>query len=447
MRSVIRLLTLLVVLIPTANAQTMTKESAFSLGATTGKSSAGKLSPNGAGGTSEITEATAQDKIEGYTNSSQTSSYWNGNATTVQTLVNAGSAQKAKCADPNTVPANSRDAEHCHAVNALQNTSDKLRSGDVPESSRVNRSDPLLAQSDAIANNPQAVAGAMEGNYSNCTTITKMVTPDPIPDSCQQYRTEVAEVCNPVAVPLFGMTYVYQCKQETATLTTASCATTTNVTVGTTYNYSCQTKSKTEGQFNCSNRLTVTCDVAQNNCDPSTVMGFGSAPANMSFTNTLDAATGDFLLDLNSTASLASGTNDRTWTFTVSDKTKVAKFLLDRVIFEDWVWIRINGNTVLLGPLGTGDRIEVRPYGTGEMVFCDPGTSPCGQLDLGSTWTRNPGVDLTAYLVNGTNTISIRTIVGNSGSTSLRIRARGQCPSACTDLWVNDCSTYQARAQ
>lgn len=429
-----------------AFAQTYTPGTAFSSGMTTGKETAGKLSPGGAPGTGEVTNVTASKTITGFTESGAATSYWTGNSTSLDTLNSAGSTQKSVCADPAVVLTDPKLVQFCKAVNALQRTGDKLSSGTLPANTKVLQADPLIVQGTAIADDPMAVAGAMTGNYSACKTETRTIDQSPIQEQCQEYRVEVEEKCQPVNEPQFTIANAFACIEQLGTVNSASCAVTSNVTVGTTYNYACQTKRFTEASSTCSNKLTVTCDPVQNNCDPATVMSYGAAPPGMTFGSSLDLATGDFLLVLQSAGALAEGTHDKTWSFNVSDLPRVNKFFLDLLTFEDWIWVQINGTTIHLGPYGMGFKIEALPGPSGLEVFCDATATPCGPLELNTSWVRNPNIDLVPFLLPGANSITIRTIVGGTGSTLLRIRGRAQCPAVCTDTWDNTCASFQARA-
>ena len=62
----------------------------------------------------------------------------------------------------------------------------------------IGPNDPLVTRSQAIANDPQAIAGNIAGTYSSCTTQT-VTSPDIFETRvCNQYRTLEAQTCNKI---------------------------------------------------------------------------------------------------------------------------------------------------------------------------------------------------------------------------------------------------------
>lgn len=62
----------------------------------------------------------------------------------------------------------------------------------------IGPSDPLVTRSQAIANDPQAIAGNIAGTYSSCATQT-VTSPDIFETRvCNQYRTLEAQTCNKI---------------------------------------------------------------------------------------------------------------------------------------------------------------------------------------------------------------------------------------------------------
>ena len=120
---------------------------------------------------------------------------------------------------------------------------------------------------------------------------------------------------------------------------------------------------------------------------------------------------------------------DRSLTFNLTDKSIRTRFTLAQANFDDWLWVKINGSTVYVGPYG-GDRLAIvtEYYGDSEgnsysydrVQYCD---SCFGWPELSRNWSTAPNVDMRPYLVSGQNTIWMRTIVAGAGEGAIRIDA------------------------
>lgn len=111
---------------------------------------------------------------------------------------------------------------------------------------------------------------------------------------------------------------------------------------------------------------------------------------------------------------------DRSMTFNLSSPDILSKFLLAGAWFDDWLHVKLNDQTVYIGPFG-GDRLEVVRYGRGYGVqYC---SSCIRGAELGTNWAMTPNIDLRPYLRTGQNTIWMRTIVAGNGEGAIRIDA------------------------
>jgi hypothetical protein len=164
-------------------------------------------------------------------------------------------------------------------------------------------------------------------------------------------------------------------------------------------------------------------------------------------------------------------TQDRTLTFTIRDVGIITRFDLTSAFFDDWILVQVNGTNVYVGPYG-GDRLQVnstpyqdmgygaqcdfdsvlwwwscndqnqidlgRFYGkngcylSNDRYYCKStnvqyGANSFGSPDLYTRWNISPKIDLRPYLVNGTNTIFVRVIVGGGGEGAIQMTTR-QCP-------------------
>lgn len=124
-------------------------------------------------------------------------------------------------------------------------------------------------------------------------------------------------------------------------------------------------------------------------------------------------------------------TYDRKTTFEVKNKNKITEFQLTDVGFDDYLWIKINGTTVYVGPDG-GDRIEVFRHG----VFNGSGRSGC---ERNTSWYRTPNIDLKSYLREGTNEIWTRVIVSGCGEGWMKFRIKQFCCDIWDETWDDTC--------
>ena len=112
---------------------------------------------------------------------------------------------------------------------------------------------------------------------------------------------------------------------------------------------------------------------------------------------------------------------DRTTKFKVKNLSKITEFRIVEVGFDDYLWIKINGNTVYVGPDG-GDQINVRrdryvTYDGKKMWRCE----------RNHNWRIPVNIDLKPYLKEGENDIWMRVIVAGAGEGWMKISAKQYC--------------------
>jgi len=252
--------------------------------------------------------------------------------------------------------------------------------------------DPMLRRQRGIEADPASITGALGGEYSGCETVT-VETP----------RPGTTEIC-----------------QENRALETRSCT----------------------------RRLVVACDPERDGCDPGGIVpGSWSGDMRVSLTA---AGGGNFILQFgvrgdNYWNGGAGRVFDRTLTLEISDADLVSRFALTRASFDDWILVKVNGQTVYVGPYG-GDRLElVRRWRFLRVRYCD---NCYGSPELSTSWNRRLNIDLRPWLRTGTNTIFMRTIVGGGGEGAIQITTRQKCPRECRDTWdESQCAALQARTQ
>mgnify|MGYP005846664603 CR=1 FL=1 len=113
---------------------------------------------------------------------------------------------------------------------------------------------------------------------------------------------------------------------------------------------------------------------------------------------------------------------DRNAKFEINDLYNIKDFTLNKVGFDDYLWIKLNGETIYVGPDG-GDSIELTSQQsvTGiRAVTNGEGNFPC---ERSTNWQFTPEIDLKPYLIQGENELWTRTIVSGWGESWLNIRA------------------------
>lgn len=168
---------LLVVLVAASTAHADSMSEAFSAGGELGRS--GNTQARG-----QVTGEAAGTTVPNYTaNPPEAALYGSGdlNAPAAAAISNCAGAAGSSYAD-----------QACNATNFSQ-TNPAQR-----PSFTIGPSDPLVTRSNAIANDPQAIAGNIAGTYSGCTTQT-IASPDVFETLvCNQYRTLETQTCSKV---------------------------------------------------------------------------------------------------------------------------------------------------------------------------------------------------------------------------------------------------------
>lgn len=114
---------------------------------------------------------------------------------------------------------------------------------------------------------------------------------------------------------------------------------------------------------------------------------------------------------------------DRDAKFVISDLNDIKDFTLNRVGFDDYLWIKLNNHTIYVGPHG-GERVELKKniYLTGVTTDGNNRLS-CEQ---NTNWQFDLERDLKPYLKQGDNILWTRTIVSGCGESWLNIKLKYQ---------------------
>jgi hypothetical protein len=117
-------------------------------------------------------------------------------------------------------------------------------------------------------------------------------------------------------------------------------------------------------------------------------------------------------------------------TFTVKNLEKVQSVILERILFDDYVMVKINDKLVYHGPDSEPgeDRIElVVPGRWGVITTNGKNKKSC---ERSTNWDRRPNIDLKPFLKEGDNTISITIATAGHGNAQLWIKTTQHCCKA-----------------
>lgn len=141
------------------------------------------------------------------------------------------------------------------------------------------------------------------------------------------------------------------------------------------------------------------------------------------------------------------GVYDRTTVFTIKNKADIKAFKLTHAWFDDWLWVKVNGKTVYVGPYG-GDRLQLKSIC---VVYFEGSCSIAKNVvyytatdyanpELSTSWNKALSINLLPYLKEGSNTLWMRTIVAGGGESAINIEARqwGKC-TQWQGNWTNTC--------
>jgi len=144
---------------------------------------------------------------------------------------------------------------------------------------------------------------------------------------------------------------------------------------------------------------------------------------------------------------------DRKVEFKVRNKHLIDEFKLIHASFDDYLWIKINDETVYVGPHG-GDRLEMVSK-TEKVMKCffhcweeeqtskgltTDGKDLHGSCELNQNWQKGLDIDLKSHLKEGDNNIWIRLVVSGCGEFHMQLRAKQQCCSKVKENWIKTCS-------
>lgn len=230
------------------------------------------------------------------------------------------------------------------------------------------------------------------------------------------------------------------------------------VTVDPQFNYQCQDTLGVNSTEKCSKILNVQCTGGGWNpgCSTAGVVPHSAATDFVfTYTHTGDgfysleygAINDDYLHGDKTTGAFY----DRILNIDIQGIERLDTFKLDNLLWDDWVWMKVNGQSVFLGSPAI-DRVE--PTAGNEQrcsnrkcIRYGPGPTHVARAERGRSERAYPNMDLKPLLHNGTNQIWFRVAVGGGGEMYTKFVTRMACPVNCTESWNNQCTTLEQRAR
>lgn len=136
---------------------------------------------------------------------------------------------------------------------------------------------------------------------------------------------------------------------------------------------------------------------------------------------------------------------DRTLNVEIENVESLTQFTLNRVDFDDWLLLSVNGHIVYVGPFG-GDRLELveNPYSSigSRWLYVQYNATQSARVERTTSHSVGLNIDLRPFLHNGVNTIFSRTAVGGGGEMYSQFLVRAKCEPECNYNWVSNCSGF-----
>ena len=364
---------------------------------------------SGAAAASAVNATNATGNVPGYNTAPTEAGLWRDGKVN---LSGDGLGKQAGCTTASTSGFNGKE---CDAINFL---------GSGRPEYPLTRTDALFNLSNGITkNNRDAVSGMNGGSGTGGCTTVEVKDPDlQSTEHCEEFLEPVDKRC-----PIGRV-----------------------VTVDRDANYQCEVTSAQKVRHECHKKLTVTCQTPVDGCNATGVQ-LGSISSDMAW-NASDSG-GNRYITLGTIADNYWGTGvyDRTTTFNIQKMSDVSLFKIDHAWFDDWLWVKVNGTTVYVGPYG-GDRLQLGSI----CIFTDDNggcswsttvvyytATQYGGQELSTSWSNSLDINIRPYLREGSNTIWMRTVVAGGGEGAIRMVTRQYCPPVCTDSWADGCTGYQ----
>ena len=406
-----------------------------------------------------ISHAKGAEVLSGYsTTPPSQSSYWSGDQTPLLGLTSNGTGKIAECGSTGLEAADPAYKQHCEAVDAI------AKQPGIKPTGLLTYSDPLILKGKEITADPEAIAGAIDGSYSNSTTSTKENPAEFSMETCEDWSEQNAESCTMGQEVVVDPDYIYSCLETLKTINASTCTYGAVVQVDVDYNYQCNINKQLE-TLKCNRTYSATC----------TGGGYGCAPAGIKTDTVSISGFGNFLVHpaaggywYVSTGSITptggwvnnymfDGNYHKVFTSTTSfqivGKDTISSFTLSDLMWDDNIMVWLNGHLVFTSiPGATQMTMGCSTTYMGETTWHSNyiWTGSNCRYDLyegGSAINNYGGAELKSYLNEGTNTVVIKVAIGKNGDAIARFKTLASCPTNCTVNGINECATLEERAK
>ena len=215
-------------------------------------------------------------------------------------------------------------------------------------------------------------------------------------------------------------------------------------------NFQCNVTSNALENINCDKYLVVTCPA-----NPSFCTAGGITPGSVQkSTGTASITFSPPYLDAIQVINTQGRRETSTFTFNITDVSKIGMFRLTYAQYDNWLGLRINGRwvRVFMGGLTDAqswatDRLDI--VSSGGKAYVDIGNGSLYGIEpyypWGGIYAGSYDIDLKTYLTTGTNTIEFIVVNGTYGGVGeAKFEVREFC-NPCTQNWVDQCSTLYNR--
>lgn len=408
-----------------------------------------------------ISHTKGAEVLSGYsTTPPSQSSYWSGDQTPLLGLTTNGSGKITECGSTGLSSSDPAYKQHCEAVDAI------AKQPGIKPTGLLTYSDPLILAGKAVTADPAAIAGAIDGSYSNCTTSTTENPAEFSMETCEDWSEQNAESCTMGQEVVVDPDYIYSCLETLKTINASTCTYGTVVQVDVDYNYQCHIN-KLIDVFKCNRTYSATCTGGGYGCAPAgiktdtvAITGFGNFlvhPADGGYwyvsTGTITPAGGwqnNYMFDGTYNKVFESNTS-----FTIVGKDTIASFFLNDLMWDDNIMVWLNGVQIYTSIPGATELtmgcMYTSPFGGGTAYSANAiwTGSICSKsyYEGGSAINNYGGVDLKQYLVEGVNNVKIKVAIGKNGDAIVRFKTLASCPTNCSVTGINECATLEERAK
>jgi hypothetical protein len=433
-----------VLLTVTPCAAQMTQQQAFEAGKQAGRDSTPDYNQI-------LSEENTQTVVPHEQQSEEHSKFWADKGSTITDMVVEGVELLAVCMSGAEGPG---DQMRCEAVRMLMGAQQKK----PVKEELVKEDDPIFQIRDAIMKNPEELAGAWGGEYTDCQEYTIGGGAEFDYETCTEVASvagEDEEYCTLGRTVVIDPSRIYQCTRTMSQLNAGQCNFGENVVIDRNTNFLCGKKPENRTSEGCDAMLYLECNKEGLQCNFTGIqlesiqgdMRFQLSDAGGGFSNIFFGTQGDNYW--------GTGMYDRTLVFNITDIQYLKHFTFVWAAYDDWLRVVVNGTQVYNGPNG-GDRLEyaLRTKNTNAVCTVEgSGTSAnrCtkkvqyaansfANQELNTSWNVYPNINLAPYLKDGRNEIYTRTIVAGGGEAFLSFSTKIYCE--CEDVWEDNCATF-----